>query len=195
MLCNNWFWFEFKLRKIYQSQITECRLACIAMEASAYGQTLSLADLRQRKQNFCKLLEIYVHEKKIFFNCNSVDNYFCDLAIYAILVIICSFIYRIGWFNGCHVLVNLANSKVKWKSSSNPKSPNAVWVASPWWPRYMVRFLVWPICASAFPNRSKVPTSSKCWQHGKKWRFCDRYGHIWGVADWRWKWWTPEIKE
>jgi ATP-binding cassette subfamily B protein RaxB len=36
------------MKPIIQSQVAECGLACIAMVASAHGQTLSLADLRQR---------------------------------------------------------------------------------------------------------------------------------------------------
>jgi len=36
------------LRTILKSQVAECGLACIAMVASAHGQSLSLADLRQR---------------------------------------------------------------------------------------------------------------------------------------------------
>ena len=36
------------MKSFLQSQATECGLACIAMVASAHGQSLSLADLRQR---------------------------------------------------------------------------------------------------------------------------------------------------
>ena len=36
------------MKTILQSQVAECGLACIAMVASAHGQSLSLADLRQR---------------------------------------------------------------------------------------------------------------------------------------------------